>query len=151
MRRREISKDFLLGMAGVVVIVGLGMLLQSVADVAGLPTKPPYEDLPVDSLRVLAILAIGVAPMMEEVVFRGLIQTTLYRYFTPWKAICLTAVIFACCHFSYGNLLVAQVYVLMMGILLGILRHRSGSVYPGVLAHTLNNTLVMAGLLAERG
>ena len=46
----------------------------------------------------LALLAVGVAPVLEEFFFRGLIQRTLERRWGPAAGICLAAAAFALVH-----------------------------------------------------
>ena len=52
----------------------------------------------------------------------------------------MQAVLFAVQHGAAAGIL----YALGMGLLLGVLRQRTGRVWPGWLLHTLNNLLVFA-------
>lgn len=89
-------------------------------------------------------LVIGVTPgICEELVFRGLIFSGLRRL-GPWPAVLLSALLFGLAHASIYRLLPTFV----LGVLLGILRWRSGSILPGMVMHALNNALI--GTLAQR-
>ena len=79
---------------------------------------------------VIAVLA----PVCEEVVFRGAVLRALLRY-RPWVAIVLSSLCFALVH---GN--PAQMpHAFLMGLLLGWLFVRTHSVLPGIVLHVVNN------------
>lgn len=89
----------------------------------------------------MGYLAIGIlAPLAEELVFRGAILRTLLKLFAPklhWIPIILSAVIFGALH---GNL--AQfVHASIIGLILGWMFYRTNSIAPGVVFHWINNTV----------
>jgi len=98
----------------------------------------------------LLLLAIFVAPICEEVLFRGFLFAGLTRAMpSPYAAI-LSAFIFAAAH----NDLPSFPVLFCIGLLLAFLRWRTGSLWPGILLHLLNNTwgavsilLVLHGVL----
>ncbi len=86
-------------------------------------------------------VAIGIlAPLTEEVIFRGAILRTLLGMMSKknhWVAIMISAALFGVVH---GN--TAQfVNALLMGLLLGWMYYRTKSLVPGILMHWVNNTL----------
>lgn len=92
----------------------------------------------------LGYVAIGLlAPLVEELIFRGAILRVLLKYCGDrrhWIAIALSALVFAVVH---GNL--AQgVHAFVMGLLLGWLYYRTHSIVPGVVLHWVNNTVSYA-------
>lgn len=88
---------------------------------------------------VLAFLGVGVAgPIAEELYFRGLVQGALERFGQP-IAIGTTAVVFGAVHFVPAAFPVLAVY----GVTLGVIRSRSRSIVPGMIAHALNNTVAL--------
>lgn len=97
------------------------------------------------SRNVFGILSIAVmAPLVEELLFRGAIQGHLQRSGKrPRTAILLSALIFGLIHVNP-----AQVpFAFCIGLVFGWLYYRTGSVVPGILGHFLNNsiaTLMMA-------
>ena len=85
--------------------------------------------------------AVGIiAPVAEEMVFRGAVLRTLLKCFDKkmvWVAIAISALLFALVH---GNK--AQgVHAFIMGLILGVLYYRTGSIVPGMVLHWVNNTL----------
>jgi membrane protease YdiL (CAAX protease family) len=101
----------------------------------------PYASFSVSELKVIAFFAVFTAPVLEEIVFRGFFQSTLYRYVPPLVSVVLTSLIFMLFHVSYQEAPTAQLYVLCMGILFGWFRWQTNSVIPGILAHWVNNLL----------
>lgn len=86
-------------------------------------------------------LAVGIlAPIAEELVFRGAILRTLLNLTSQrrhWAAIAISAVIFGAAH---GNL-PQFVHATLIGLLLGWMYYRTKSILPGVLFHWVNNTV----------
>ena len=87
-----------------------------------------------------AIVYIAVMPaVVEEIAFRGLIQTQLGKVVKPSEALVLTAVLFAIIHVSVFS----GIYLFALGLLLGFLRQRSGSLVPGITLHFLHNLAIV--------
>lgn len=81
------------------------------------------------------------APVLEEVVFRGAVLKALVdRTQRPALAIVLSALIFALLHFNPAQM----PHAFLVGLLLGWLCLRTGSIVPGILFHWLNNTTAYA-------
>ena len=96
-------------------------------------------------------VAVGIlAPLAEEIVFRGAILRTLLGMVSKknhWVAIMISAALFGAVH---GN--AAQfVNALLMGLLLGWMYYRTKSLVPGILMHWVNNTMayVLSNLLPQ--
>jgi hypothetical protein len=93
----------------------------------------------------LALMLAGVsiaAPLCEEFFFRGLVQKGLLSSSLSQNgAIVLTAVVFSAFHLDPVGFM-ARVE---LGVLFGVLRLYTGSLWPGIFAHAANN-LVSSGL-----
>ncbi len=85
------------------------------------------------------------APLFEEIIFRGLLIPTLGAKFGRHLAIMGSALLFALAH-GYG--LLAFLSVFWSGLLWGWAYSRTGSLLPGMAAHAVNNGLVVSFLLA---
>jgi len=86
---------------------------------------------------LLAVLIVGIlAPVGEELFFRGYMQTRLRRAWSAGPSVLLTALAFGVIH---GEL-VHGVLAFGIGIYLGILTERTGSVVPSVICHAVNNS-----------
>ena len=114
-----------------------------------------HEPGPLAGLRIapwLALVYFGFgAPIQEEVIYRGLLQTTLAVNLTISRtgitnpsriAILAVAALFAAIHLAVGPLTATCAFVL--AILAGELRQRSGSLSPAVVCHSLFN---IAGII----
>jgi uncharacterized protein len=88
-------------------------------------------------------LAFGVtvvlAPIVEELFFRGFVFGVLKERMPVWLAILLSALIFAVYHFS----LWLVVPIVLLGIALAWLAHWQRSIWPAVACHGLNNLLAV--------
>lgn len=83
------------------------------------------------------------APILEEILFRGVILEGFLKNYNPQKAILLSAVIFGGAHLNpwqaYGAFLI--------GIFIGWLYWKTRSLIPGILIHFINNVIGFFALL----
>ena len=91
-----------------------------------------------------ALLVVGgavlVAPLVEELVFRGFFQGQLEQgYRDATKAVLFSAALFMILHFNPWWSL--QIYLL--GVILGYLAWRTASIWPAVVVHAVNNSLAV--------
>ena len=78
------------------------------------------------------------APLVEELVFRGAILRALLRWKSnPWIGIMISAVMFSAVHMNP----VQMPHAFLIGILLGWMYYRTDSIVPGVVYHWVNNTI----------
>lgn len=88
-------------------------------------------------LIFVVLTVIVVASFAEEMLFRGLFQGTLERNMDATKAVAVTSVAFAVLHFNPWWF----IEILILGTVLGFLAWRSGSLFPCVVVHAINNGL----------
>ncbi|HEX2747123.1 MAG TPA: CPBP family glutamic-type intramembrane protease [Verrucomicrobiales bacterium] len=91
------------------------------------------------SLPSAFFLLCFIPAITEEIGFRGLMQTILLRALTPKKAIFVSSLLFATAHFN----LFGFPYLFLVGVVLGWLLHKTGSVYPGMIIHAAHNLVVV--------
>ena len=86
------------------------------------------------------ILAVGViGPIAEEVVLRGAAQGWMHQHgVAPMRAILVAAFLFGLMHLNPAQI----PFAMLMGIVLGILYWKSGSLVLACLLHILNNSMV---------
>ncbi|MGA8352658.1 MAG: type II CAAX endopeptidase family protein [Solirubrobacteraceae bacterium] len=92
-----------------------------------------------------AALTCVVAPICEEFLFRGFIFTSLRNWKGPWPAAVLTALIFGAVHSTSApaeDLLPLAV----LGFVLCLIYRATGSLYPCVAVHAINNSIAFGGL-----
>ena len=89
---------------------------------------------------VLSVLVIAILPALcEELVFRGVLLTSLARWLGPAAAVILSAAAFGAVHFDP----VRPVFAFALGLALGILRVRSDSLRHTAIVHATFNTLTL--------
>lgn len=92
-------------------------------------------------LAVLVFSTVVVAPLTEEVFFRGLLQSMLRRYTgRPWVAILAASAVFAILHDPYYYSIPP---LLALGVAIGYNYERTGRLWAPVLIHALFNALYM--------
>ena len=89
-------------------------------------------------------LIVGFAPVVEELLFRGL-GYSLLRPFGRWPAIVLVGVAFAAAH----GLVEAFPLLALFGVGLAWIRDRTGSVLPCIVLHGLFNGIAMLAVFAR--
>ena len=89
----------------------------------------------------LGILGLAVlAPLLEEILFRGAVQGLLMRFFgRPWPAIVIAALVFGIAHWNP----VQTVYATIFGIVLGWIYYRTGTLLSVIVGHVLNNSMAV--------
>ncbi|HWS45786.1 MAG TPA: CPBP family glutamic-type intramembrane protease [Acidimicrobiia bacterium] len=99
------------------------------------------------AILVTAVLACIGAPFFEELFFRGIVQTVLTRNIGVAAAIAVQAALFGSAHFQLGMTFNQAVVrcgtVTVLGCLLGLLRHHTGRLGAGMVAHATNNVIVV--------
>ena len=89
----------------------------------------------------LGILGLAVlAPVLEEVLFRGAIQGALMRFYgRPWPAIITAALVFGIFHWNPVQVVCAT----LLGTVFGWIYYRTGSLLSVIVGHVLNNTFAV--------
>lgn len=90
-----------------------------------------------------AVAIVIVAPVVEEVIFRGLIMTRLRRVMPGWLAVVLSAAVFGACH---GHP-VWFCYTFVLGALFALMDLRAESILPSIVGHVMFNSIDQARLL----
>lgn len=94
---------------------------------------------------LLIVTMVIIAPIYEEVMFRGILWSAVREQFAgskgAWVATISTSVLFSIIHLQYEFYEMSVIFILAM--LLGYARSRSGSLYVPILLHIINNGLAM--------
>ncbi|HUU85553.1 MAG TPA: type II CAAX endopeptidase family protein [Phycisphaerae bacterium] len=109
------------------------------------PTRILPEHSVIDALRTgaepawpLWLGAALVAPVAEELFFRGLAQTLIRKLTNrPWFAVVLTAVAFGLAHAQQPQVIPT---IAALGVILGVSYERSGSLVAPITVHVLFNS-----------
>jgi len=94
---------------------------------------------PAAFLITLFLLAV-LAPLVEELVFRGLLYGWIESRWGAGLAFVVSSLAFAAAHVEPAHALL----VLPLGLIFGLLRWRTRSLWPSLVAHMANNGLAVA-------
>jgi membrane protease YdiL (CAAX protease family) len=147
------SADAWIVLAGLGLQVGLGILVHPLVDLAGGQEQAVVDDLQRASgltLASMAIIAALLAPVLEEVLFRGLLLRALLRRTSPTAAVAISALTFGLVHVvgdpSLGVVAILPALV-GVGLVAGVLAVRSGSLSQPILLHIGFNVFTVVGTL----
>jgi membrane protease YdiL (CAAX protease family) len=113
---------------------------QGVADVA------ESSETLLEQLLVLAVVAVG-APIIEEIIFRGMLLSILRRSLSQWPAILISAAIFSLIHLVDPNALAVIPGLFLLGIALGWVALKRGNLSLAIAMHSGINLLAAITLL----
>jgi membrane protease YdiL (CAAX protease family) len=99
----------------------------------------------VPELIITFISLVVLPPLVEEIVMRGFLFSSLKRGLKVVPAALLTSVIFASAHLQFGQdaplLWLAAIDTFILSLVLCYLRQRTGSLWAGIGLHALKNCL----------
>lgn len=124
------------------VIAALGALIPSAWIQEQMPELPNFAEQEFGTIMGTpwGYLVIGLlAPLSEEIVLRGAILKELLKSekLSTWTAIAISALLFALVHMNPAQM----PHAFIIGLLLGWMYYRTGSILPGVAYHWANNSV----------
>jgi membrane protease YdiL (CAAX protease family) len=137
--------------SGLIVVLLLAFIVLSVvwSEVVHPEKEKTLEQLGSNEGAALLVLSAGltcvVAPMCEEFLFRGFIFTALRNWRGTLPAAVITGLLFGGVHVGSAPAL-DLVPLAALGFGLCLLYRYTGSLYPCMIAHALNNCVAFAGL-----
>jgi membrane protease YdiL (CAAX protease family) len=144
--RRTQTNPLILIFGGIVLafVISLGASLMHTPKIAT-PfdqfTKSPVE------LAIFAIMAVVIAPIFEELFFRGFVQPLLSRTFGVIAGVLITAALFGALHLmEYAWAWQYALFITLAGAVFGWLRARTGSIIPSTLMHGAFNAVSVIAL-----
>lgn len=114
------------------------------------------QDDPSYALYLLPLVALVVAPL-EELVYRGLVQTRLREAFDVWSAVGLSSVLFALIHVAAYSTMsdsllqtsVPLTLIFGVAVVMGGLYERTGNLFVPIALHSAFNGLQMIALYLD--
>lgn len=88
---------------------------------------------------IITFSAVFVAAIVEEMLFRGFVQTSLENHFDITKAVMSTALLFVILHLNPWW----SIQVMIFGIILGVIAWKSDSIIPSIIIHAINNSIAL--------
>ncbi len=88
---------------------------------------------------VVVLRACLLAPLAEELLFRGALFSWLRGHLSAWPTVLVTALAFAAIH---GLALIMVPLAVVVGLAAGYARERTGSVTPLIIVHIMQNVVI---------
>jgi CAAX protease family protein len=123
---------------GIAVLTVLLNLVLKAGEEQGLVPKEWDSSHAAPFIANFAVVAL-VAPVVEELTYRGLGFAVTRDRWGAWPAIAITAVAFGLAH----GLFVALPILTLFGVVLAFVRERTNSVYPTMLLHAIFNSVAL--------
>lgn len=138
-------KDIGLGVAGLVLYVLLSMtVLGLVATLVPGFEIDQRQDIGfstlfgIDQRLAAALLLIVVAPVVEEVIFRGILYSKLRSLRMPvWLVVLVVSASFAALHGQWN----VAIDVFVLSAVACVLREVTGTIWPGIMMHAVKNSV----------
>jgi membrane protease YdiL (CAAX protease family) len=92
-------------------------------------------DVSMAQIVFIGVVAVLAAPVVEEILFRGILYPTLKRTRKPWLAAISTSLLFGAFHLNLMSFLPLSIF----SLLLIYLYEKNGSLLPSILAHATFN------------
>ncbi len=142
-RLRPISRDViicsvLIGIGLTVTSDALDRVIQIVFPIPEIWLESIQEMLTINSISegiIIVLTAVIMAAVLEEMLFRGFLQTSLENTFDITKAVMLTGLIFGIIHVNPWQ----TIQLVLFGVFLGVLAWKTNSVFPAMIVHFINN------------
>lgn len=141
-RYKEVSLPTL-GVSAVFIFAAM-YILNLIIEQVGLPNTME-ETFIAMSRNPFGVLSIALlAPILEELLFRGAIQGRLQEAgLRPWYAILIASLIFGVVHMNPAQI----PFAFLLGVMFGWLYYRTGSLLPGIIGHVLNNSVAAINMI----
>ncbi len=146
-RLRPINKNimaisFLIGVAFTVVTDEIDRVVQIFFPMPEVFQEAIEASLKIHSTSdflIIVFSAVFLAAIVEELLFRGFVQTTFEHHLDITKAVMSTALIFTVIHFNPWW----SIQMIIFGIILGVMAWKSNSIIPPAIVHFVNNGIAL--------
>ena len=116
---------------------------------AGHPFKVTFSSLLLSNSWLKTILMITVAPIAEEILFRGFLLQKFQTFLGKWQANLVTSFLFVAIHYPHWiytekaplEILTLSLSIFILSILLGYLMQKTETLLPSIIVHMLNNLI----------
>lgn len=143
--RNEASFNFLvLGSASCIAVGMISstiyVIYSSIIEWQGLTIPSPDFTIPTETkyLVLFVLYTCVIAPIFEEIIFRGFILKSMLKYGNLTATI-VSSIMFSMFHFN----LVQFINPVLMGIIFCFITIKSNSIKSSIIAHMFNNSLIM--------
>ena len=145
----------------VVTVVSLIILQQIIfwlSDQLGIAPGDPSNDLEQmrqylnfdqpATLIIMGVLAVILAPLAEEFVFRGMLFGAFHKTIGVVGSAVLLSALWSVMHWGYSSQNLLALFLL--GLLFAYITWRTGSLWPAIVGHTANNLVAVVALVSSQ-
>jgi membrane protease YdiL (CAAX protease family) len=130
-----------IGVAIFVVILLLEVSISLISQITGIQINTNVQNVLQGSPVWFLIFVAVIEPINEEILFRG--------FLVPRIGIFASALLFGMAHYTYYSTFGVEVIAaFIFGMIAGYVFRKKGSLYPGIVAHILVNTIAVISLIA---
>lgn len=142
-------KVILLGIMGQFAVQYLLAVLIPVMPQGWIDALQANNDSIISASETMNIIAtVIVAPVLEEIMCRGLVQGALRKAMPDWVSVLLSALIFGLLHTAWNDIsqinFIGIIYAFSFGLLLGFVAVKFDSILPAILCHMAFNATSLA-------
>ncbi|MBS3780210.1 MAG: CPBP family intramembrane metalloprotease [Desulfovermiculus sp.] len=136
-----------LGVGLFIPAMWLNALYEAFLSRFGLKMQPELERILTEtsSPGLFILAAVIIAPLVEEIFFRGFLFAGLKKRYTWVSAMLISSGLFALLHLSP----LAAPLIFLLGLVFAYLYQQSGSIWPAVITHSLVNSLAVIWIYAH--
>lgn len=140
------AKMICIGILLFVAIIIFGVVVSAISTATNVPLPTNVQNVLAAAPLYFLVFTVAIAPINEEIFFRGFLVSKLGRMFGIAFGIVLSALIFAVLHLSY--LSVSEfVAALFFGLIAGYAFAKTKSLYPSIAGHILVNLVTITSLI----
>ncbi len=140
-----------IGLSGFVLAVILPELLRQAFDIPAPTDRQVALDLVTEgqgvALAALVVVLVVLAPIIEELIFRGLLFQSIRAKLGLWPGLGLSSLTFAFLHLELFDQPIALAALLVLAVWLAAAFHKTGSLVVPIVAHATFNAINVAALL----
>jgi len=135
-------------LVAILMIPVVGLIAAFIQWILGIPLNNPQleflipDDFSYASTGVMLVVAGFLVPLAEELFFRGVLYQALRKHFGVWIGIIASSIVFGALH---GDISIAGA-TFVMGLVLAYFFEATGSIWPSVVIHSLNNSLKLLAI-----
>lgn len=151
--RAQVRRGFLFYVASIPPIFGASLVYMAVLLRLGFPVDSQDvirlladRSQPVWLQAYIAVVAVGLAPVVEEILFRGIALPGLLKLSRPWSAVVLVSIIFAYFHMHIPSF----VPLFLLAVSFSLAYAASGSLLTAMVMHATFNATSLTVLLTLR-
>ena len=128
--------DFVIVLWGTIMVLATGIVIEPLLNLFPATYLDQLGNI-MSAGGWMMFTSIVVAPVMEEILFRGILQDALMRKYGVFIGIVIASAVFGIVHLIPQQV----VNAFMIGLVLGYIYYRTGSLWPVILIHCINNAI----------